>query len=206
VAQLKTGQDAAADSAEDSVADSASSKPDPASPDADPPADATVPRRRPSRWAMLVVALSALLVALLVAAAVLLVHNNGVSQRAEQRQAVVETARKVVTDLNTVRLQDVEQHLDGLLQQATGPFRQQLVDTAPIFRTGVAQAELESTGAVTAVGVQSLGSDTATALVTVTTAIVDNEAPQGRLQSAGLAVQLQRDGDRWLVSAVEQLS
>lgn len=173
------------------------------------PADvaADSPKQAPrSRWTVLVAGLSTLLVALLVATVALFVQNTRVDDLAAQRPVVMDAARKVALDLTTTSPDTAGQRIQSLIQGSTGQFRNEISATSAAFETILKQSEVSSSAIVTAAGIEQLQADTATALVSVTIAITNNEAPQGTVQRAKMAVQLQRDGDRWLVSAVEYVS
>jgi hypothetical protein len=59
-----------------------------------------------------------------------------------------------------------------------------------------------SKGVVTGVGIEMIEPDTATALVGVRATVASGQAPQGVQRSHRIAVQLQREGGRWLASNV----
>ena len=63
-------------------------------------------------------------------------------------------------------------------------------------------SKVTSRGVVTGVGLERIDPDTATALVGVRATITSTQAPQGVQRSHRIAVQLQREGDRWLASNV----
>lgn len=179
------------------------SRPEPAEMVADPPKPA---RGRPSQWAALVAGLSALLVALLVGAVALLVHNQAAGQRAEQRQVVLDAARKMATDLTTISGENAEQQIESMIQASTGTFRDQISSGSPLLQTRLKDSSVGSAGTVTAAGIEKLEADAASALVIVTTMLSSSQVPQGELHTFRLAIQLQREGDRWLVSTVEPAS
>ncbi|MGH3567001.1 MAG: hypothetical protein ACRDRH_13405 [Pseudonocardia sp.] len=181
----------------------AESGPEPAEMVTDPPKSA---RRRPSQWAVLVTGLSALLVALLVGAVALLVHNQAAGQRAEQHQVVLDAARKMATDLTTISSENAEQQIESMIQASTGTFRDQISGGSPLLQTRLKDGSFGSTGIVTAAGIEKLEADAASTLVMVTTVISSSQAPQGELHTFRLAIQLQHDSDRWLVSTVELAS
>lgn len=170
---------------------------------ADPPKPA---RGRPSRWAALVAGMSVLLVALLVGAVALLVHNQAAGQRAEQRQVALDAARKMATDLTTISSENAEQQIERMIQASTGTFRDQISSGSPLLQTRLKDSSVGSAGIVTAAGIEKLEADAASALVIVTTMLSNSQVPQGELHTFRLAIQLQRDGDRWLVSTVEPAS
>ncbi len=159
-------------------------------------------RWRPSRWAMTVAGLALLLVVLLVGGTLLLLHNNRVSEAAAQRQAATETADRVALGLSTVSSDTARQQLDGLIQDSTGAFRDQISGTAAAFTQLVQMGKVTSRGVVTGVGLEKIEPGTAIALVGVRATVANSQAPQGVQRSHRIAVHLQREGGRWLASNV----
>ncbi len=171
-----------------------------------PPDPLNQARRRPTRWTMLVAGLSALLVALLVGAVVMLVHNHGVGQRAEQRLAALAAAQKVATDMTTISAENGGQQIETLIQESTGAFRDQISGDSATFQAALKSGNVASTGVVTAAGVDRLEADTASVLVVVTAMVSDAQTPQGAMHTYRLSVQLQQVDDRWLISGLEFVS
>jgi Mce-associated membrane protein len=197
---------------EATVVDEPAAEPEPAA--AEPAAEdepaaaepATVPvaaRRswRPSRWTAVVAALSVLLVALWVAGAFLVVHNRGVSQLAAQRQQVLVAAQNVAGDLTSIGADNAPAQIQKLTGESTGAFRDQIGTYAQALQVILKQSNAGSRGTVSAAGIEKMGPDTASVLVTVT-ATVSNAQTTGQPVSYRLGVQLQREGDRWLASDV----
>ena len=170
---------------------------------AEPAAVPAAARRswRPSRWTAVVAALSVLLVALLVAGAFLVVHDRGVSQLAAQRQQVLVAAQSVAGDLTSIGADNAPAQIQKLTGESTGAFRDQIGTYAQALQVILKQSNAGSRGTVSAAGIEKMGPDTASVLVTVT-ATVSNAQTTGQPVSYRLGVQLQREGDRWLASDV----
>jgi Mce-associated membrane protein len=160
------------------------------------------PSRRPSRWTVLVAALSALLVALWVAGALLVVHNRGISQLSTQRQQVLAAAQKVAGDLTSIGADNAPAQIQNLTGESTGAFRDQISTYAQALQTILQQSKAGSRGTVTAAGIESMAPDAASVLVTVSATVSNSRVTASQPVSYRLGVKLQREGDRWLASDV----
>ncbi|HEX4427924.1 MAG TPA: hypothetical protein VHZ96_01505 [Frankiaceae bacterium] len=159
-------------------------------------------RRRPSRWSAQVGGM-ALVVALLVAVSVMLFKSPQPAEKLAQRDAVIAAVEQVALGLSTIGASNAAQHIDSLTNQSTGEFRNQLGAYARIFQ-GVLQAgNVSSEAKVTAAAIERIDPDSANALVTVAATVTNSQVSTGQLRNYRLAMQLQRDDNRWLVSKVE---
>ena len=160
------------------------------------------PSPRPSRWVVLVAALSVLLVALWVAGAFLVMHDRGVSQLAAQRQEVLAAGQKVAGDLTSIGADNAPAQIQSLTSESIGAFRDQISTYAQALQTILQQSKAGSRGTVTAAGIEQMGPDTASVLVTVSATVSNSTVTAGQPVSYRLGVKLQREGDRWLASDV----
>lgn len=158
--------------------------------------------RRPSRWVVRVAALAALLVALVVAGAVLLLHDLDAGRRPEQRQAALDTARRIATGLATINGANAQATIEGLIPDTTGPYHDHLTQHAGEIQAGLAAANTAS-GSVIGAGLETFDGDSASALVVVGSGIPGAHVVQQGPRPLRLSIQLQHVGERWLVSAVE---
>jgi Mce-associated membrane protein len=158
--------------------------------------------RRPSRWTVMVAGLALLLVVLLVGGVLLLQHNRSVGEVAAQRQLAMEAAERVALGMSTISSENPREQLDILTRDSTGTFRDQITSSAAVFAQAVQMGRVSSRGVVTGAGLENIGPDTATALVGIRATITNSQAPQGVQRNHRIAVQLQREGDRWLASNV----
>jgi Mce-associated membrane protein len=162
-------------------------------------------RRRPSRWAVAVATLAVLLVAMPVGTAVLVAHDQEVNRRPEQRQAALDVARKVAGEVISTSGDNAREKIASLIQESTGPFHDQLTRNTAAFEAALQSAQVVSSGAVAAAGLETFDPATASALVVIAGTVANSDVPQGQPTSFRLAMQLRHEGDRWLVSAVEVL-
>lgn len=161
------------------------------------------PARGRSRWTVTVAALAGLLVVLLVGGVVLLSYGRGAEDRAAQRPVVLDTARRFATDLATINGSNAQAKVQSLIQNSTGTYREHLTQHANDIQSSLAATSTTSSSVIGA-GLEVIDGESATALVVL------SSGPPGAqfLQDGGplpmrLSIQLQRDGGRWLVSAVE---
>ncbi|MBV9315398.1 MAG: hypothetical protein JO100_17085 [Pseudonocardia sp.] len=158
---------------------------------------------RLSRRSALITALTGLLVALVASGALLFVHNRGVSAAAHDREVALQAARSAASELTTLTSDNAAKQIENLTREATGSFRDQIASYAAMFQAVLKSNNVSSISAITAAGIEKFDGNTASGLVTVKSKISSNQAPEGQLRAYRLAVLLQRDGERWLVSNVE---
>lgn len=159
-------------------------------------------RRRPSRWAIEVAALSAALLVLLAASALL--FRSAMSADADtQRRAAVDAAQSVAVTLSTIGGANAASNLDDLAKKSTGEFHDQLAGYAPIFQRLLQSGNVASQGRVTAAGVERIDAQSAVVLVTVSTTLTNSQIPAGEMRNYRLAVQLTYSGTGWLASKVD---
>jgi Mce-associated membrane protein len=144
--------------------------------------------------------LAGLLVALCIAATLLALHNRTDSDRSAQREQAVAVARQVATDLTSINANNAQAKIASLTQSSTGSFHSQISSYAALVQTLLQGNRAGSTGTVSAAGIERMDSSTASALLAVT-ATTSNQPLSYRL-----AIQLQRENGRWLVSDVRFVS
>lgn len=155
------------------------------------------------RWVRLTGGLVVLLLALLVGGSVLFLHSRADDDRETQRQLALETAKRVATALTTVSAEDGRQKVAAMAAEATGQFEQELTGYASELEGMLAQSGVSASGTVSAAGIERMDDGTAIALVTTATTVSNDQVPEGAQRNYRLEVQLQRVGERWLVSNVE---
>lgn len=158
--------------------------------------------RRPSRWTVLVAGLSVALLALVVSGVLLFQHNRSTDELAANRQAALTAAQQIATDLTSIGADNAAQRIDSLSQNSTGGFRTQISTYAAVLQAVLQQSQAGSRGTVSAAAVERIDDSTASVLVTVAATVSNNKLPSAQPVSYRLAVQLQREGDRWLASDV----
>jgi Mce-associated membrane protein len=144
-----------------------------------------------------------LVFALLLAVSVMLLKSPQPTDESAQRDAMITATKQVALELSTIGASNAAQHIDSLTNQSTGEFRSQLGTYARIFQSVLQAGNVNSEAKVTAAAIERIGPDSANTLVTVSATVTNSQVPVGQLRNYRLAMQLQRDGDRWLVSKVE---
>jgi len=157
---------------------------------------------RPWRW-ILPAAAMALAAALVAVAALLLLKLNDANADDANRQSALQVARQVAVDLTTVSEDTAQGDVNRLMDVATGSFKDQFAQQADVFRKVVRQASVTSKGTVAEAGVSSVDGDTVTVLAAVSATVQNADAPDGEQRQYRMKMQLQHDGDRWLVSDLE---
>jgi Mce-associated membrane protein len=173
--------------------------------DVDAPAGAEAVHRRfrrPSRFAVLVTALSAAVIVLAVAGALLFQHVRAVGELAGQRAAVLDSARKVATDLTSISAENAPQRITSLTDETTGDFRSRLSTYGAVIQAVMRLSNAGSQGTVNDLAIERIDDSSASVLVAATAEVSSNQTPAPRAVSYRMVVQLRHDGDRWLVSDV----
>ncbi|HEX4247896.1 MAG TPA: hypothetical protein VH008_08500, partial [Pseudonocardia sp.] len=119
-----------------------------------------------------------------------------------QRQDVLAAAQKVAGDLTSIGADNAPAQIQNLTGESTGAFRDQISTYAQALQTILQQSNAGSRGTVSAAGVEKMDANTASVLVTVAATVSNAKVTAGQPVSYRLAVQLQREGDRWLASDV----
>ncbi|MBO0874085.1 MAG: hypothetical protein J2P19_11900 [Pseudonocardia sp.] len=157
---------------------------------------------RPSRSAVLVAALSTAVIVLAVAGALLFQHVRGVGELAGQRSAVLDSARRAATDLTSISAQDAPGRITSLTNETTGGFRGQLSTYGAVIQAVMRLSHAGSRGTVNDAAIERIDENSASVLVAATAAVSSDQEQTPRSVSYRMLVQLQREGDRWLVSDV----
>jgi hypothetical protein len=135
----------------------------------------------------------------------LIARNHAASQLAEQRVAALSAAQKVATDLTSITGDNAQTQISALTQESTGSFREQISTYGSALEAVLRQARAGSTGTVSAAAIDRIDATTATALVAVSARVSNSVLPTAQPVSYRMDIQLQRQGDRWLVSEVRFL-
>ena len=154
-------------------------------------------RRIPQAVAMVLAA------GLVAVATLLLLRLNDANAEEDSRQSALQVARQVAVGLTTVSKDTAQQDVSHLMDMATGSFKDQFAQQADVFRKVVQQASVTSKGTVAEAGVSSVDGDTVTVLAAVSATVQNADAPSGEQRQYRMKMQLQHDGDRWLVSDLE---
>lgn len=160
------------------------------------------PRRWPSRR-LVAGALVALTVAVVATGVVFGLQTRSNSAEDARRAEVVAVARQQTINLMTVNSDNVDGQLNGLLDGTTGAFRREFEGVRDIFAQVVRNGKVDSKGVVDQAGVVSLSEDSARVLLALTSTVSNAEQPEAELRRYRIAVELERESDRWLVTKME---
>jgi Mce-associated membrane protein len=158
---------------------------------------------RPWRRRILPAAAMVLAAVLVAVATLLLLKLNDANTDEADRQSALQVARQVAVDLTTVSKDTAQGDVNRLMGVATGSFKDQFAQQADVFRKVVQQASVTSKGTVAEAGVSSVDGGTVTVLAAVSATVQNADAPSGEQRQYRMKMQLQHDGDRWLVSDLE---
>ena len=194
---------------------------DPPGPAADPPGpaaeageggtepvtdgDAGSPGARPDRRRALLIAIASLaaVVALAAAGIVLGVMTHDQRTATNDEESATASARQWVMNLITTDPATAVQSFARLKDGATGSLAQQLGGQSDQFVQAVQTANVVSQGAVTESGVARSDPTSATVLVVADSTVRNGQAPQGEPRRYRMSLQMQKQGDVWLVSKLD---
>lgn len=165
---------------------------------ADPDAE-----RRPDRWPALITALAGVFLVLAVTAGVLGSMVAAADDRADRRAAAVATAEEVATGMLELDFRNSPETIDRMLAVSTGPLREQLTALSATLTSLLDQGQVSSDGTITAAGIETIDDTSAQVLLAAQATVRNAELPDGQLRTYKMVVTVQRDGDRWLASAVD---
>ncbi len=114
--------------------------------------------------------------------------------------AAASTEIEGLIDLSSAGLdKDVKKLLDG----ATADFRSELEAQAESLSQAVTKNEVTASGDVVSTGVVTLANGRATVIVAAAGTVKNKQSAEAEPRNYRLRVDLQYDGDRWLVSGLE---
>lgn len=128
--------------------------------------------------------------------------RQAVSDREEGR-AAVEAASAEVTALTSVSARTRDADVEKLLDGATAEFRDEFEEQTDAFREALASSKVRSTGEVVSAGLVRLDGDRASVLVAASGTVTNSQARRPEPRNYRLAVDLQKEDGRWLVSGLE---
>jgi len=142
-------------------------------------------------------------VALLVVAGERALAWQGERQRVDDEKAAAAAATAEVEGLIEVSGSTSEADVEKLLDGATAGFRDELEKHADRLRTALTKNKVTATGEVVATAVVKLEDGRATAIVAAVGTVENKQTAAAEPRYYRLRVDLQHDGDRWLVSGLE---
>jgi Mce-associated membrane protein len=152
------------------------------------------------RWLGIVVAICVAAAALVVITALLAASLAKGHQATIRGDAAVQTATRVATVLASLDAQNLPQQINQMLEDATGPFRDQIGTTVPVVQAVFNHSKTRSVGKVTAAALEREDGSSATVLLTMDEIVTNIDAPQGKQTRYRWKFDLLRSGNRWLVA------
>lgn len=157
----------------------------------------TPPRRR----LLLVLSVVGLLLLLALAGVTTqLIRYQGTEDR---RDAVLRAARQSAVNLTSIDNRQFAQDVQRVLDGSTGPFRADFEARSKDLEPVLKENEVVSEGEVVDAGIVRDDERTATVLVVVDGQVRNTAAPEGRVNTYRMRLELERVGDRWLTSMLE---
>ena len=207
--ETATGETATGETATGETATGASPRED--APSEDAPREDTAPAATADRAATarggrrpwLVVAAAVLVIGLVVAATWLAIAQQAGAARDADRAAAVSAARQTVVTMTTTDPAHAQQSFQQLTELATGSFGQQLQAQSETFVRVVQSAGVTSRSEITESALQSGDDRRATVLVVANSVVQNSQAPQGEPRQYRMKLDLDKQGDRWLVSNLD---
>jgi Mce-associated membrane protein len=158
---------------------------------------------RPSRGAVVLLALVIVIVGLIVGLVMLLARDRAAAEAEGRDMAVLAAARQTAVNMFTVDGADPKGSLGRVAAGATGEFREQLVSQTDEFGKAIAGARAGAQGSVSEAGIRAVTDDRAAVLVSAIATVHNNRTPQGQALQYRMVLELQRKDSGWLVSRLE---
>jgi hypothetical protein len=147
--------------------------------------------------------LSALLLLLVAAAAFLWFTRPGESAVLTDDYAeALQAARSGVVDLTSFDYLTLDDDIEQIRRVATGDLRDESVAQLEQRRQQITDAEAVVNTEVVGAGVTRAGADEATVLLVIQSTQESNAGPQAQIVRYRIEVELERSGDRWLLSGI----
>lgn len=163
------------------------------------PAKAVESTQPAGRWLVAVLSLAFVLLLLLIAAGFLLQKLLADSAAGARREAILSVAHEVAQRSYSLDYESFPQEASKIISQTTGNYRQGMIDSEKGLQHILSQGKVKSTCTITAAGVERNDDNTATVLLSITSRVTNTEiqVPQPRFYR--VSMNLQREGDQWLV-------
>lgn len=166
-------------------------------------ADERKPGEAGSGGRRLVVVLVALTVLLAGAALVLAFLLRGYGTTDDARDAAVQAAKQSALNLTSVDATDFDADVARVVDGATGAFLADFQSRSADLKTILAENQVVSEGTVLEAGLVRSDARTATALVVVDSTVSNTAAPEGRMNTYRMQIELELVDGRWLTSMLE---
>lgn len=151
----------------------------------------------------LLLGLSALGLLLLIALALVAVQLLRYEQVQDRREAALTAARQSALNLTSIDNTTFDQDVKAVLDGATGTFRSDFEARSKDLKQVLTENEVVSEGKVIEAGLIRSDSRNATALVVVDSNVRNTAAPEGRVNTYRMQLELELRDGRWLTSMLE---
>lgn len=152
---------------------------------------------------MLIAGLSVVLVALAAAALFGALKLREASDRDSARAAALAAARQEALNLTSIDGRDIDSDLQRVLDGATGGFKTDFAQRSKDLKAVLSENQVVAEGKVLDAALVRADDETATALVVVDSNVKNKAAPSGRSNTYRMQLDLERQGGRWLTSALQ---
>jgi Mce-associated membrane protein len=161
----------------------------------------------PSRWAAelrLAAAVSAAALAMTTGVAGWNSYDAWRRHHAEQqREMFLRVARQSAQDMTTISHTEVDADVQRILDMSVGTFHEEFAHRQQPFIEHIKHEQSMSEGTVTEAGLESVGDNSARALVAVAVKLSKAGEPEQKLRGFRMRIDLQREGTEAKVSNVE---
>lgn len=119
------------------------------------------------------------------------------------REAGLTAARQSALNLTSIDQEDFDGDVARVLDGATGEFRQDFQARSADLQTLLDENEVSAEGTVLEAAIIRSDRQSATVLVVVDSTVSNSAAPEGRVNSYRMRLEVERVGDSWLTSQLE---
>jgi len=121
----------------------------------------------------------------------------------ERRDEAVAVARDQVLDLTTLDSETIDEKLEAMGKRLSGDFKRQFDGFAETFADVVNDDNIRATGEVKSVAVDQYDDDSAVVLVATSAEVAHGKSEKTTAKNYRVRVELDRTGDRWLITGME---
>jgi Mce-associated membrane protein len=133
----------------------------------------------------------------------LLIELSGAEEREAGAQAAEAAARQAVVNLVTTDPAHAQDSFTKLRESATGPFASQLSSESDAYVNVVKTAAVVSQGSIDDSAVSRFDGTHATVLVLAKALVRNGQAPAGDRRQYRMSLNVELEGDKWLVSGLD---
>jgi len=121
----------------------------------------------------------------------------------DRRDEAVAVARDQVLDLTTLDSATIDDKLEAMGKRLSGDFKRQFDGFADTFADVVNEDKIRATGEVKSAAVDQYDSETAVVLVATSAEVAHGKSDKTTAKNYRVRVELDRNGDSWLITGME---